>query len=100
MKWLEIIQIRTGQNRSEVLVGELTEMLSNLQKKQDEPGVVLYRHSTLPSDFSLHLIHQSESGQPQKSETGWQLSSVAREFGMVNHTIWVLEKDSQNTTET
>ena len=92
MKWLEIIQIRTAQNRSKILVGELTEILSDLRKKQNEAGVILYRHSVLPSEFSLHLVHQSDSGQPQKSKTGLLLSSVAREFGMVNHTIWVLEK--------
>ena len=100
MKWLEVIQIRTAQNKSELLVGELTALLSDLQKKADDPSVALYRHSLLPSDFSLHLIHQSDSNRPEKSETGQLISSVAREFGMVNHTIWVLEKDNQKTQET
>ena len=96
MKWLEVIQIRTAQNRSKLLIGELTALLSDLQKIPGGSNVTLYRHSSLPTDFSLHLSHQSDSKQPVISQTGQLLSSVAREFGMVNHTIWVLEIDNKH----
>ncbi len=95
MKWLEVIQIRTAQNRSDSLVGELTAMLSDLRKKSDGPIGYLYRHAAIPTDFSLHLLHETGSGPPVKSKTGLLLSSVAKDIGMVNHTVWVLE-NSEN----
>ncbi len=95
MKWLEIIQIRTAQNRAEHLIAELTTLLSDIQKKPGGLNVTFYRHADVASDFSLHLIHQSDTGRPKTSKTGQLFSSVAREFGMVNHAIWILEKDNK-----
>jgi hypothetical protein len=98
VKWLEIIQIRTAQNRSERLMAELTTLLSDMQEKSGGLDAILYRHADVPSDFSLHLVHQSDSKQPKSSKIGEMLSSVAREFGMVNYNIWVLEKENKKKT--
>ncbi len=96
MKWLEIIQIRTAQNRATHLMAELTTLLSDIQKTPGGANVILYRHADVASDFSLHLIHQSDTERPTISITGQLLSSVVREFGLVNHTIWILEKDNKS----
>ena len=92
MKWLEVIQIRAVGNRSEKLLRELTKMLA---ERQEESGVVnteLFRHASLPTDFSLHLTHQSDTNWSGKSQTGLMLTSVAKEFGLVNHTVWVADQ--------
>lgn len=79
-------------------MAELTILLSDMQKNSGGLDVTLYRHADVPSDFSLHLIHQTGSKQLKSSKIGEMLSSVAREFGMVNHNIWVLEKETEKKT--
>lgn len=90
MKWLEVIRIRTSQNRSEGLVGELATILSELEQKAGGPEISLYQHSAIATDYTLHLEHEPGLTEPIKSELGLLLSSIAREFGMVNHTVWVM----------
>ena len=92
MKWLEIIHIRTSEKKSERLVEELTKITSKLSEAEDEANVVLFRNSQLPTDFSLHLIHQSGPVRRTKSNIGQVLSAMAREYGLVNHTVWVTEQ--------
>lgn len=91
MKWLEIIQIRTSEKKSEQLITELSEVFAEAQEA--DPGLVitLFRHSHLTSDFSLHLYHQSETTPPGKSQIGQILGSAIKEHGLVNHTTWMLE---------
>ena len=70
-------------------------MLSGLQDEIGDKNIALFQQADLPSDFSLHLIHPSDTGIPEKSNTGQLLSSAAREFGLVNHTVWVLERGNK-----
>ncbi|MCP4752287.1 MAG: hypothetical protein GY866_15445 [Proteobacteria bacterium] len=92
VKWLEIIHIRIGGNKFESLVEELTKMLSDLERNTDTPHFSFFRHSSLSSDFSLHLSHESETKPVGKSKTGLRLASTLREFGLVDHATWIMEK--------
>ena len=60
MKWLEIIHIRTAECQSELLIGELANLLPIIGEEPDELEIALFRHSTLIADLSLHLIHHTD----------------------------------------
>ena len=94
MKWLEVIHIRTGGNSTQKLVSGLTQMLTDLERETNTPQISLFRHSALPSEFSVHIHHQDGPLPLEKSSTGLRLVSFLRELGMINHTIWALEKES------
>jgi hypothetical protein len=91
VKWLEIIHIRTTENKSELLIGELTRLLSDIREETDELQIVLLRHATLPIDLGLHLIHHLDQRPPRKSDIGFRISSAMKEFGLVHHSVWVPE---------
>ena len=93
MKWLEIIHIRTSESGSDKLIGELTEMLSELQEEAG-PVISLLRQAQLPSNCSLHLLYESDIDLPGKTRIGELLASAAKDFGLVNHTVWIIEEKS------
>ncbi len=95
MKWLEVIQIRSSGNKTELLVEELNKLFADFRREPGGVEFTLFRHATIPSEFSLHLIHQSDSDSPGKSKTGLLLSATARDFGLIKHTIWILETNKK-----
>lgn len=97
--WLEIIHIRTTESRSELLIGELTGLLSSIREEADTLTISLFRHAALPADISLHLVHQSDREPPGKSNTGLRISSAMREYGMVDHGVWVMEYSMNRAPE-
>ncbi len=96
MNWLEVIQIRAAQNRSEKLVEELTALISKLQEGGGGAGIALFRNAQFPFDFSLNLNHQSDTVRPGKTNIGRIITSAAKEYGLVDHTIWVLERPTSD----
>jgi hypothetical protein len=51
--------------------------------------IEVYSHSTLSTDLSIHVHHDSEQVANQGSSFGVQLVSELRAFGIVNHTVWI-----------
>ena len=43
----------------------------------------------LETDFSIHLIHDSEKPETGCSTICSQLVSSLKDFGFVNHTVWI-----------
>jgi len=87
MKWLEIIKLRSVGKGS----GLPAEFLMSIDKFSQEGLVEVktYRHAALESDLSVHL--HWESGRPEQngSALGLRLAQVFKEFGLVNHSIWI-----------
>ena len=95
MKWLEIIELRSV-DRDRVL-NELDPMslVAGLEPGLRPQEIKVYVHGTVETDMSVNLIYDSESVDTRGSSLGLRLVSMLKEFGLVNHSIWV-ERNSRS----
>ena len=90
MKWLEVIKLRSAGKGS----GLLEELLLSINKfSQTGPvEMKIYRHAALELDLSVHLHWESERPERNGSDPGLRLAQALKEFGLVDHSIWIEEK--------
>jgi len=89
MKWLEIIELRSvGRNRK-FLESELETFIAELNEERGQRAIKVYSRVAVDSDFSIHLLHDSKEADINGSPLGLQLVSALKEYGLVNHTVWV-----------
>ena len=89
MKWLEIIELRSvGKNRK-FLEQDLKSLIEELNKETEQRTTKVYSRVVVDSDFSIHLLHDSKEADINGSPLGFQLVSTLKEFGLINHSVWV-----------
>jgi hypothetical protein len=88
MKWVEIIRLRSAGNYKGLLEG-LSPEIANSDKKMGLVEMKIYRHASLETDLSLHLYWESEKPGQNGSSLGIRLVQAFKEFGLIDHSIWV-----------
>ena len=89
MKWLEIIELRSvGSNRT-LLESQLQSLINEVSQEATQQKIKVYSHITVETDFSIHLYHDSKEADISGSPLGQRLASALKEFGLVNHSVWV-----------
>ena len=89
MKWLEIIELRSvGSNRT-LLEQQLHRLIKELEKEAKQQAISIYSRVAIDTDFSIHLLHDSKEAEINGSPLGLQLVLVLKEFGLINHSVWV-----------
>ena len=89
MKWLEIIELRSvGRNR-ELLEFQLQKLTKEVNKENERQTIKIYSHVAIDTDFSIHLLHDSNKADLNGSSLGTYLVSTLKEFGLINHSIWI-----------
>ena len=89
MKWLEIIQLRTTKRTMEKLKSHLEALIKEVEEETQKGDVKVYSHMTINTDFSVHLFHDSNKVEANGSQLGLYLASELKEFGLINHSIWI-----------
>ena len=89
MKWLEIIELRTADSNRELLESRLQEVIDEAKEEMEHQSIKIYTHAVLNTDFSIHLFHESNMAEQFGSRLGVRLASALKEFGLVNHSIWI-----------
>jgi len=89
MKWLEVIELRSVGSNQELLESHLQMLIDEVEKEASKQTIKSYRRVMIDTDFSIHLVHDSTEGENSASPLGLRLTSALKEFGMVNHRIWV-----------
>ena len=89
MAWLEIIEIRAMGGNRELLKAQLQDLIKDLKKDAILKSVKIYKHVMLETDFSIHLFHDYEKPEIGCSEICSRLVSSLKDFGFVNHTVWI-----------
>jgi len=87
MKWLEVIKLRSAGKNSE----PLKELLLSFDKFS-QPALVemkTYHHAALETDLSVHLHWESGRLEQNGSSLGLRLAQALKEFGLVDHSIWI-----------
>ncbi len=92
MSWVEIITLRSNGNAQESLIQELLNPGAKADGGDGLIAISVYRNAWLSTDLSIHLRWRSIKAEPKGSPMGLRLSETLREFGLVNHSIWVEEK--------
>ena len=90
MKWLEIIKVRSAG----VEESSLEEFLRSLVKSggsRESVQIKTYRHAALGNDVSVHLHWESQGPAQNGSALGLHLAQALREFGLIDHSIWIEE---------
>ena len=87
MKWLEVIKLRSAGNDSELL----EELLLSIERFSQDGLVEMktYYHAALETDLSVHLHWESGRVEQDGSAFGLRLVQALKEFGLVDHSIWI-----------
>jgi hypothetical protein len=89
MKWIEIIKLRSVGKAPEPLEAFLSAVSRNAQSGLTEMS--LYRHAVWETDWALHLHWESEKPLKDGSPLGIRLSQALKEFGPIDHSVWIEE---------
>lgn len=89
MKWIEVIELRSVNRDRELLESKLQKLIDQVKKKRKKQKIMVYSRVLIHTDFSIHLFHDSKKVENSGSRLGLCLVNALKEFGMVNHRIWV-----------
>jgi hypothetical protein len=90
MKWLEIIKLRSAGKDS----GLLEELLLSVGKSSHSGlrKMKTYHHVALELDLSVHLHWESVRPEQNGSPLGLHLAQALKEFGLIDHSVWIEEE--------
>ena len=72
------------------VAGIATENLTNeLDKETKKQAIKAYSRVMIDTDFRIHLFHDSKNVENSGSQLGLCIASALKEFGLVNHSIWI-----------
>lgn len=100
MAWLEIIEIRAVGSNRDLLEAQLRGLIKEMNQEPKLQTVKLYRHVVLESDFSIHIFHNSKKTDTKCSSICTQIIPSLKDFGLVNHTVWVENSNKGERNET
>ena len=89
MKWLEIIELRSVNRNRELLKSQLPNLINEVDKEAKKQAIKVYSRVIVDTDFRIHLFHNSNKIDNSGSPLGLRLASALKEFGLVNHSIWI-----------
>lgn len=96
MRRLETIHIRHGGTAPAELMEEVRRTAKRVAHLAE---VRLYRHAIWSTDHCVHLHVNTNTNDPQCSEFGLRLAEALREYGMVEHTVWLEEWSEGSKTK-
>ena len=91
MHWIEIVGLRTVGRDKEGAIKRLKQQIRQADRNERQVKIRIYHHATLETDLSIHLIWDSDKTSQSGSKLGLMLAEVFKEFGMVDHAVWIEE---------
>ena len=89
MNCLEIIELRSVNKNRELLKSQLPNLINEVDKEAKKQAIKVYSRVIVDTDFRIHLFHNSNKIDNSGSPLGLRLASALKEFGLVNHSIWI-----------
>ncbi len=59
------------------------------EEKGRKQIIMAYSRALIDMDYSIHIFHDSNKVENLGSPLGARLVKALKEFGLVNHTVWV-----------
>jgi hypothetical protein len=85
-KQLEIIHLRLIDTPPPNLVKDIKKSIADQGK---HINIRVYHHATISTDLGFHIHLENTKDDPSISEFSARLVSALKEYGMVEHTVWV-----------
>jgi len=85
---LEILELRSVK-KSKPQVLKIIDNMFAANMKKDDYKIKIYSHSTIETDYSIHIHYQSNENSYCGCKLGYKLKNVLKEFGLINHSIWI-----------
>ncbi|MFP4037357.1 MAG: hypothetical protein ACLFUE_07535 [Desulfobacteraceae bacterium] len=92
MKGLEVIRVQSSSSLERDLEKRLFNVREEVLQGPTCAGLVAFiplRQADMPGSFAIHLLWDSEVPASQGSALGWNLMEILKEFGLVNHSVWL-----------
>ncbi len=96
MRWLEIIELRTGGYAREELQKALENLVEDVSHDPENPEVQLYRSYAVATDYSIHLGFHGSGPRDIGSALGVRIATLLKPYGLVNHTVWTRDEVNHN----
>ena len=97
MRWLEMIKIQAAIGEQGTVLKELKALNENVLKNPDCSDlmkIVICAHASIPGNFVICLVWETEYPQTAGSLIGLNVSQSLKAFGLVDHSVW-FEKESK-----
>lgn len=91
-KWLEIIELRTDRKDSSTIENQLVDLVDQICSSENSYKVYLYNNGVIENDFSIHLQHSVNMDNSYMSPLSERILQSLKEFGLVNHSLWIAKK--------
>ncbi len=88
MKWIEVVQLRVADGNRNMMASKLKQLTCTIGNNSRPQEIVTYSRALIDTDYSIHIIHDSDKVEGQGSPLGLQLATVLKAFGLVNHSVW------------
>ena len=92
MKWIEIINLRSAGATRDSIEQKIPRSVAEVDQSKNLVSVQVYRHATVDTDLSVHLLFECVRPEVQPSALGQRLASALKAFGLVSHSLWVEEE--------
>lgn len=98
MKWLEVIELRSASSNLKNFEPRLKTLMEELHNETKMRKIIIYNRFSIDSDYSIHIHHDTNEAEINRSPMGLHLAAILKELGLVNHTVWI-ENKSENIPE-
>ena len=85
---MEIIEIRVQYKAKQKLEQELKKILSEMEEKQVEQPMKVYKRLNMETDYVILLMNESNEITVNDSQLGIRLNAVLKDYGMVSYSKW------------
>jgi hypothetical protein len=95
MKWIEFIKVQAAGTQGQAALPELSELTADLKKT---PGLVeadVYDRASAYGDFAVLLLWDTDQPQQEGSMEGLHLKQILKKFGLVNHSVWIINTENK-----
>ena len=89
IKILERIDLRSNSGNKKNLLMQLEELVADVSNLAESEKIKIYTHYNIGTDYSVHLHRIISDEEHLESELGLRLTSSLKEFGLVNHSLWI-----------
>ena len=95
MDWIEIIELRSYNFKPEIL-RELKLTVVEEEHSEDLKTLEIYFNASIDTDTSIHIHWQTKERGINKSTLGLHIALSLKQFGRVNHSIWIMDSNDSN----
>ncbi len=89
MTWIELIHLRSIGDQNHEFINDLFNQTLKVVQKRDSQILSIYRHQHIESDLCIVLQCKSNISVKPPSDLGIHLTSSLKEFGRVDHSVWI-----------